>query len=251
MTAHRYLRAAGRWSAAIVGAAAAGYAGYVATAWLQYGNARAPRPEEVDSHLDRFMPLYEVVDRHHIRIAAPAEVVSTAAREMRLGRSPAIRAIFKAREFVLGATPQDRTHGQGLLAEMQSIGWRVLTEIPGREVIVGAVTRPWEANVTFRPIAPDVFAAFAEPGYVKIVWTLRADPAGDDAGIFRTETRAIATDAAARARFRRYWSFFSPGIRTIRRLLLAPLRADAERRAEERSDSGSLVPLRCRSRDLS
>ena len=141
MIKHPRLRAAGRWSAAIVGAAAAGYAGYIATAWLQYGNARAPRPEEVDSLLDRFMPRYEVVDRHQIAIAAPAGVVLTAAREMRLGRSPVIRAIFRAREFVLGATPQDRTEGQGLLAEMQSIGWRVLAEIPGREVSVLTLRR--------------------------------------------------------------------------------------------------------------
>jgi hypothetical protein len=101
-------------------------------------------------------------------------------------------------------------------------------------VIVGAVTRPWEANVTFRPIPPDEFAAFAEPGYVKIVWTLRADTAGGGASIFRTETRAIATDATARAKFRRYWSVFSPGIRSIRWLLLTPLKAEAERRASRR-----------------
>jgi hypothetical protein len=98
-------------------------------------------------------------------------------------------------------------------------------------VVVGAVTRPWEPNVTFRPIPPDEFAAFAEPGYVKIVWTLRADPVDAYRSIFRTETRVIATDAVARTKFRRYWSFLSPGIILIRRLSLRPLKADAERRA--------------------
>ena len=96
---------------------------------------------------------------------------------------------------------------------------------------MGAVTQPWSANVVFHPLPPQEFAAFDQPDYVKIVWTLRADPIGDNASVFRTATRAVATDAAARGKFRRYWSFLSPGIILIRWVSLAPLKADAERRA--------------------
>jgi hypothetical protein len=110
----------------------------------------------------------------------------------------------------------------------------VLAEVPGREVVAGAVTRPWEADVTFRSIPPDAFAAFAEPDYVKIVWTLRADEIGDSASVFRTETRAIATDASARRKFRRYWAIVSPGIALIRWASLGPLRREAERRYLDR-----------------
>lgn len=49
----------------------------------------------------------------------------------------------------------------------------------------------------------------------------------------RTETRAIATDADARKKFRRYSSFFSPGIILIRWAVLAPVKREAERRARE------------------
>jgi hypothetical protein len=55
------------------------------------------------------------------------------------------------------------------------------------------------------------FATFDERDYVKIAWTLRADRAGAGASHFSTETRVVATDAATRARFRWYWSLFSPG----------------------------------------
>jgi hypothetical protein len=96
--------------------------------------------------------------------------------------------------------------------------------------VVGAVTKPWEANVTFRSLAPDEFAAFAEPGCVKIAWTLRADPIGEHESIVRTETRALATSLSARTRFRRYWAFLSPGTILIRWMSLAPLKAEAERR---------------------
>jgi len=83
------------------------------------------------------------------------------------------------------------------------------------------------------PLPPQDFAAFDEPGFVKIAWTLRADPTGAGGSIFRTETRAIATNAEARRKFRRYWSFLSPGIILIRRASLKPLKAAAERRAAE------------------
>jgi len=119
----------------------------------------------------------------------------------------------------------------GLFALTQSLGWRVLAEVPGREVVMGAATRPWEANVTFRGVPPDEFAAFDEAGYVKIAWTLRADPLSPIESVFRTETRVIATDATARAKFRRYWSLVSPGIIAIRWVMLQPVKREAEREA--------------------
>jgi hypothetical protein len=66
---------------------------------------------------------------------------------------------------------------------------------------------------------------------VKIVWRLRADPAGTADSVFRTETRAATTDSTARAKFRWYWSKASPGIWLIRRMTLRPLKRNAERRA--------------------
>jgi hypothetical protein len=113
---------------------------------------------------------------------------------------------------------------------MREIGWGALAEIPGREIVMGAVTRPWVADVVFRPLTPGAFEAFREPDYVKIVWTLRADPIGTAASMFRTETRVATTDAAARSKFRRYWAFASPGIILIRWASLRPLKAEAERR---------------------
>jgi hypothetical protein len=193
---------------------------------------RAERTErEKDELLDRFIPAYDVVERHRIHVAAPAEITLTAAREQDLLRVPLVRAIFRAREIVMRARSTSGERPRGLLATTLALGWGILAEVPGREVVVGAITKPWEADVTFRALPPGKFAAFAEPGFVKIVWTLRADRVDDRTSIFRTETRAVATDAEATARFRRYWAWASPGIRLIRRLSLRPLRSDAEQRA--------------------
>ena len=224
-------------AAAGAGMAAAGYATYVATSWCRYGHVERPDAHTSDELLDRFMPLYDVVERHHIYVDAPAAITLAAAREQDLLRLPLVRAIFKAREIVLGATPDHPTQPRGLVATVQALGWGILEEVPDRELVVGAVTKPWEANVTFHALPPQQFAAFTEPGFVKIVWTLRVDPLDAQSSIFRTETRAIATDAAARARFRRYWAFASPGIALIRRLSLQPLKRDAERRADATIDN--------------
>ena len=222
-----------KWLAAAVGAAVAAYGAYVGAAWIDYGRPRAPAPDEIDPLLDRFMPVYEIAERHHIGVAAPADVTFAAACETGLMQSQIARAIFKAREVLLGSEPDQTTRPRGVLEFATSIGWGVLAMVPNREVVVGAVTRPWDANVVFRALPPEGFATFNEPGYVKIVWTLRADSVGSERSIFRTETRAVATDATARIKFRRYWSLLSPGIIIIRWVALQPVKAEAQRRASE------------------
>lgn len=228
---HTRVRTVLKWTAGSLGVAAGTYAVYVGVTWLRYGHSAPASPDDADLLLDRFIPVYAVAERHHIHVAAPPEITFTAACEQDLMAVPVVRAIFKAREILLGSEPETTAYPRGLLALMKSIGWGVLADIPGREVVMGAVTQPWRPNVAFRSLAPSDFAAFNEPDYVKIVWTLRVDSVDASGSIFRTETRAVATDGTAQAKFRRYWSFLSPGIILIRWASLGPLKREAERRA--------------------
>jgi len=227
----RMIRALTRVVAAGLGVAAATYAGSAVSTWYRYGSPKPGAPDEADPLLDHFMAAYEVVERHHVRVRAPARITLTAACEQNLLASPVIRAIFKARELALGSTPDARARPQALVPQMLALGWGILAEVPGQEIIMGAVTKPWEPNPRFLALNPEQYAAFDEPQYVKIVWSLRADARGAAESIFRTETRAVATDDFARLAFRRYWAFVSPGVALIRRASLGPLKADAERRA--------------------
>jgi hypothetical protein len=224
-------RTAGVVLASLTGLAAASYAAVVAASWLRYGSVAPASPDEADAFLDRFMPEYEIVERHRVRVAAPAHVTFGALMDMDLEDSSLIRAIFKGRELLLGADADAKPRARGLVAVTKELGWGVLAEIPGREIVMGAVTQPWKANVVFRGLPPDEFAAFNEPGYVKIAWTLRADAAGTGESNARTETRVIATDAQARRKFRWYWARFSPGIVLIRQVSLRLVQKEAERRA--------------------
>jgi hypothetical protein len=231
MTARTAVRTAAGYAAGGAALAALGYAAYAGAAWTRYGHPpRARTPDEQDPLLDRFMPLYDIVERHHIRVAAPADVTLAAARDLNVADSWLSRALFKGREILLSGAPAAATPlPPGLLPAALTIGWGILADQVDHEIVLGAVTKPWEAHPVFQDLLPRDFAAFAEPGYVKIAWTLRADPIGDAASIFRTETRAIATDAEARAKFRRYWALVSPGVALIRRAMLGPIKAEAER----------------------
>jgi hypothetical protein len=214
----------------------AAYAVYASLAWLRYGHPSRASGTDADPLLDHFVPAYDVAERHHIHVQAPAAVTLAAACQIDLQQSSAIRAIFRAREVLLGSALETTPRPRGLMALTRSLGRGVIADVPGNEIVMGAVTQPWKANVVFRPLPPSDFATFNEPGYVKIAWTLRADPVNGRESIFRSETRAIATDRTARAKFRRYWSLLSPGIIAIRWTMLRPVKYEAERRCARAVD---------------
>ena len=94
-------------SAVAAAGAAAGiaYLAYVVTAYRRYGQAALDATAIArDTMLDGFMPSPEVAERHAVRVAAPAAITFQAAMHLDLRRSPAVRAIFAARELVLRAS---------------------------------------------------------------------------------------------------------------------------------------------------
>ena len=149
-----------------LGLAAASYVAWVVTAWYRYGRAPAPRHDELDPLLEDLLPEYEVVERHQIRVAATPDVTLAAAAEANIQESALVRGIFKARDCLLGAEPDVLQRPKGLLADMQSLGWRILAETPGREIVVGAVTQPWlpaSCSAVCHRRNSGVFASLASP----------------------------------------------------------------------------------------
>ena len=219
-----------QWLAGGVALASASYGASIAATWYRYGRVR--RPSAPDALLDAFMPTYDVAERHEIAVAAPPDTTFAAACRVNLEESLLVRGLFRAREMVLGGASEPAPHpsASSLVDRAKAIGWGVLAESPGREIVLGAVTQPWVSQPEFRAIEADEFAAFAEPGYVKIAWTISVRGSGSTS-IARTETRATTTDAAARTRFRRYWACVRPGVVLIRYSLLGGIKVEAERRA--------------------
>jgi hypothetical protein len=219
------------------GAAAAGagiltYGAWSAVAWPRYGHPR-PGRHPPDELLDQFIPDPEVDEYHQLEVDAPAAITLAVAKHMDLQASPIIKAIFwlRAVPTLLRGAPIHRQGRSGLLEETLALGFSILAEIPDREIVVGTYTQPWHQQVTFHSLPPEQFAAFEEPGYVKIVYTLAAEPLGPNRSRFVTRTRVVTTDPQSRRRFRRYWAPMSAGIILIRYLSLPMVKREAERRA--------------------
>jgi hypothetical protein len=207
--------------------AAAAYGGYAGLAWLRYGH---PRQRFSAPLLDRYIPRPEVIEHQRITVNAPSESAYAASRNLDLTRSRVVRWIFATRAFVMCAPiDEKRDVPTGLIDEVQALGWGILDEVPGREIVVGARCKPWLADPGFQPIPGEDFAKFSEPGWAKIVWNFSVEPVTEHRCIVHTETRVTTTDRDSRTFFRRYWSLVSPGIVLIRRLGLRIIKADAEK----------------------
>jgi hypothetical protein len=95
------IRKGAQWLAAGVGLAATSYAAYVGVTFCRYGRGRTKSTaEDADPLLDQFIPEYDLAERHHVRVAAPAEITFAAAKDMDLRRSAVVRSIFRTREMV-------------------------------------------------------------------------------------------------------------------------------------------------------
>lgn len=120
------------------------------TAWSRRGGFAARR----------FMPTYEVVERHHVRVVAPVETAFSAACDMYLQQSAVVRAIFKGRELILGGKPEGKTCPLGLVDQAKAWGWGILAEDPGERLSSVGATQPWLANPVFRVLLPDKLEVF-------------------------------------------------------------------------------------------
>ncbi|MCC6340616.1 MAG: hypothetical protein IT166_00365 [Bryobacterales bacterium] len=183
--------------------------------------------------LDPYMPRPDVSDLHEVMVKAPAEFVFRTACDFDMESLAAVRAIIRLREVLLGAERKERRPA-GIIEDTLAMGWGKLEEEVGRHYAAGAACRPWEGNVVFHPIPAEQFSTYAHPGEVKITWTLEVEALAPARSRLTVETRAAATDPAARLKFRRYWRWASPGIRLIRRLLLSAVRRKAEREWQRR-----------------
>ncbi len=187
--------------------------------------------------IDTYLPKYDERSYHEARVAADRATAFAALRALDLESSSIVRMLFALRSFPSRFRAQERAVNSPRVARsfvdsMVDIGWVILEEAPGEELVAGTVTQPWEATVRFRGFSPSEFVAFEEPGFTKIVWNIAARES-DGGAIISTETRVLATSAGARRRFRRYWLVVRPGVKLIRRIALGKVRREL-RRAQKR-----------------
>jgi hypothetical protein len=168
-----------------------------------------------------------VLSRHEISIAAPPERVWEALLEQELGASPLTKTFL----FLRGYGGRALHVGAGTLPErLERFGFTRLDQVPGRELVFGIAGRFWRWNGDLRAILDRAgFESFAEDGCVKAAWNLAIGSTDGVSCDLSTETRIQYFGAAARRRFRRYWSLIAPFSGAIRVALLRGVERRAER----------------------
>jgi hypothetical protein len=159
--------------------------------------------------LDQAMPTCDRREVHRRRIQAPADAIWDAAKELRGEEMAAMRLLMGIRTLGRGSRDGNRT----VLSSFRGMGFRLIAEEPGEEMVVGGIGRFWLPSGGLRKVeSAEQFAAFDEPRYAKVAFNFRLE--GE---VLSTETRIAGTDAHARRRFGAYWLLVRPGSGLIRR----------------------------------
>jgi hypothetical protein len=200
--------------------------------------------------MDQFMPRHDLAVVHADVFRAPPAECYRAASELDLFQAPLVRTLLGIRGLPQrvvatltgrsGSAPGEASPSTFRLKDLVGLGWVLLGETPGVEMVFGQVSRPWKAVAasTDAPTTPEHFTSFDGPGFAKIAAGLRIDPYGVDSSIVTIETRASATDDNSRRRFRRYWLLIGPFSSLIRRIALRRLATELRRSAPGRPVDG-------------
>lgn len=187
--------------------------------------------------LDHFLPRYDHVEIQRIVVAAPPDVVYAAIRTTNL-RDPVIDLLSAIRELPnrvvrrMRGTPEPLAPSSITFETLATpeMGFQLLAEEPGIEMVVGAVGRFWKRDYGWHDVAPEAFTDFAEPGFAKLALSLRVQSLGEDMSLLCYEVRTATTNEEARKRFRRYWRVIHHGAAIVMHRALVRIRFQAERK---------------------
>lgn len=202
--------------------------------------------------IDEVLPDFDTTIIEHIVIDAPCDVVHEAARDMdflqvhspivdtvmfvrglpervgrRLGRSarPGPPPAMRLADFFDDAGDPDALEG-----------WVGVGEVPGRELVFGAIGKVWQPDIEWRSVAADEFGEFSEPGYAKIAAGFSVRDYGSGRTLLSYEARTVGTGTTARRMFLRYWWLVRPFVRLVMRAAVATVKDLAESRETAPND---------------
>jgi hypothetical protein len=194
---------------------------------------KAPPASDRQRHgeraIDRHLDVYDVRSSHAIEVDAPATVTYRAVRDLDLGRSVPIAALFALRTLPHLLTGKARPSRSITLETFLQAGATILEERPPREFVMGVVGKFWRPDSGLVLVAPEEFRRFDEPGYAKGALTFTVEEHGSGS-LLATETRVACTDASALRKFSLYWRVIGPFSGLIRRLMLDQVKRTAEER---------------------
>jgi hypothetical protein len=182
--------------------------------------------------IQRYLPNPDHIEVNRIFVQADPQFAWEVARHFDGSTIPWIRLLFDLREIpnLLKGKPaetKDRRIGVDQIAALNR-GFKVLDEVPGKEVVVGAIGQFWHLQIPFFELPPSAYSGFAEKGWGKVVWAIRVDPYLGGSSI-TLELRTSATDATSWRKLQRYYSIIGPFSKLIRESAMHQLESKLKR----------------------
>ncbi len=168
--------------------------------------------------IDEFLPKYDFIETHDIKIRASSETVFDVMDKINLCESPIIRALF----FLRGL-PNRKLR----LRDLKKSGFEILGKSENKELLLGLAGKFWTLRGDMQDVNADNFREFDKKGFAKAVWNFSIDAKGNES-LLTTETRIRCLDDVSRRSFGFYWTFIQPFSGLIRREMLKIVKKKAE-----------------------
>ncbi|WP_166444155.1 hypothetical protein [Pararobbsia silviterrae] len=179
--------------------------------------------------IDDYLPRYDFRERHVARVRAPANVILDCVMRQRAQDDPLVRLAIRLREWPA------RLMNLSSRPPLDLDDFTVLGREGDTEVAFGLIGAFWRADYGLLDIeSAAAFKAVVDEGVCRLVMNYQVDADPSGAFVLSTETRVGCPTATVRRRFAPYWYFIRPVSGLIRRRMLARIRREAERLANER-----------------
>ena len=167
--------------------------------------------------IDEFLPEYDFVETHDIRVRASKQAVFNAVDEIDFCESTIIRRLL----FLRGM-PSENVR----LRDLRKSNFEILGK-SNNELLIGLAGKFWTLTGHLQKINSGNFREFDKKGFAKAVWNFSVDGNGDETRL-TTETRIRCLDDASRRSFGFYWTFIQPFSGLIRKEMLKIVKKKAE-----------------------
>lgn len=191
--------------------------------------------------LDRYLPQPDVRILRRLTLDTDPETTWQAMRRIDFARLADVSA-WRVRALSLPAARRmlpPPAAPAGTLDELARIGWRVLDEAPGTEVVFGAIGMPWRGGDPPVEIEPHEFARADLDGRCRVACNLVVRAHAGGHAVLTYEARLQADDPEARRRGRRAWRLARPACLHAMDAALRGIEADG--RSRTRPERGARV----------
>ncbi len=197
-----------------------------------------------------FLPDPKHTEVNRIFVQAKPDVAWEAIRHFDGASMFWVKLLFELRDVPNILHGRTRTEADDRIGIDQIVesgtGFKILQEIPGKEVIIGSIGRFWQPQITFLEGEPDDFESFDEPGYGKLAWSITVEPYLQGSTIC-LELRTTATDKESWEKLQRYYTVIGIGSKFIRGTLMSHYEAQLKKMKfpdddEQAFPGDSLIP---------